>query len=138
VSWPAGISSIAPFSAWASRSDQGPAAGDQCRSLNINDGEALMAGYVIVNVTVRDPVRYEEYRRLATPTVSAYGGRYLVRGGAVEAREGGWTPSRLVVLEFPDVERARAWWDSPEYAPAKAIRQSCADTQLVITEGVPA
>jgi uncharacterized protein (DUF1330 family) len=97
-----------------------------------------MPGYVIVNVTVRDPVRYEEYRRLATPTVSAYGGRYLVRGGAVEAREGGWTPSRLVVLEFPDVERARAWWASPEYAPAKAIRQSCADTQLVITEGVPA
>jgi uncharacterized protein (DUF1330 family) len=97
-----------------------------------------MAGYVIVNITIRDPVRYEEYRRLATPTVSAYGGRYLVRGGAVDAREGAWTPSRLVVLEFPSMERARAWWDSREYAPAKAIRQSCADTQLVITEGVPA
>jgi uncharacterized protein (DUF1330 family) len=97
-----------------------------------------MAGYVIVNVTVRDPVQYEEYRRLATPTVSDYGGRYLVRGGPVDVREGHWKPSRLVVLEFPTVERAHAWWDSPEYAPAKAIRQSCADTQLVITEGVPA
>ena len=97
-----------------------------------------MAAYVIVNITVRDPVRYEEYKRLATPTVGAYGGRYVVRGGAVEVREGGWTPSRLVVLEFPTVERARAWWDSPEYAPAKAVRQSCADSQLVITEGVPA
>ena len=97
-----------------------------------------MAAYVIVNITVRDPVRYEEYKRLATPTVGAYGGRYVVRGGAVEVREGGWTPSRLVALEFPTVERARAWWDSPEYAPAKAVRQSCADSQLVITEGVPA
>jgi uncharacterized protein (DUF1330 family) len=97
-----------------------------------------MPGYVIVNVTVRDPVRYEEYRRLATPTVAAYGGRYLVRGGPVDVREGTWTPCRLVVLEFPTMERARAWWDSPEYAPAKAVRQSCADTQLVITEGLPA
>ena len=75
---------------------------------------------------------------MASPTVGAYGGRYVVRGGSVDVREGGWTPSRLVVLEFPTVERARAWWDSPEYAPAKAVRQSCADTQLVITEGVPA
>jgi uncharacterized protein (DUF1330 family) len=97
-----------------------------------------MAGYVIVNITIRDPMRYEEYKRLAAPTVSTYGGRYLVRGGPVDAREGAWTPSRLVVLEFPSLERARAWWDSPEYAPAKAIRQSCADTQLVITEGIPA
>jgi uncharacterized protein (DUF1330 family) len=97
-----------------------------------------MAAYVIVNITIRDPVRYEEYKRLASPTVGAYDGRYVVRGGSVDVREGGWTPSRLVVLEFPTVERARAWWDSPEYAPAKAVRQSCADTQLVITEGVPA
>lgn len=96
-----------------------------------------MAAYVIVNVTIRDPVRYEEYRRLATPTVGAYDGRYVARGGAVEVREGGWSPARLVILEFPTVERARAWWSSPEYAPAKALRQSCADTELIITEGVP-
>lgn len=96
-----------------------------------------MPGYVIVNITINDPVRYEEYRRLATPTVSAYDGRYLVRGGPVDTREGGWTPSRLVVLEFPTMARAREWWESPEYAPAKAIRQSCADTQLIITEGLP-
>ena len=97
-----------------------------------------MRGYVVVNITVRDSARYEEYKRLATPTVSAYGGRYVARGGAVDVREGRWSPTRLVILEFPSVERARAWWDSPEYAPAKAIRQSCSDTQLVITEGVPA
>jgi uncharacterized protein (DUF1330 family) len=96
-----------------------------------------MAAYVVVNITIHDPVRYEEYRRLATPTVSAYDGRYVARGGVVDVREGGWRPSRLVILEFPNVERATAWWESPEYAPAKAIRQSCADTQLVITEGMP-
>lgn len=97
-----------------------------------------MPAYVIVNITVRDPVRYEEYKRLASPTVSAYGGRYVARGGAVDVREGEWSPSRLVILEFPTVGQARAWWDSPEYAPAKAVRQSCADAQLVITEGLPA
>jgi len=96
-----------------------------------------MPAYVIVNIMVRDPARYEEYKRLASPTVPAYGGRYVARGGPVEIREGAWSPARLVILEFPDLERARAWWSSPEYAPAKAVRQSCADTQLVITEGVP-
>ena len=97
-----------------------------------------MPAYVVINITVRDPVRYEEYKRLATPTVSAYGGRYVARGGPVDVREGAWSPSRLVILEFPTTELARAWWASPEYAPAKALRQSCADTQLVITEGLPA
>ena len=97
-----------------------------------------MPAYVVVNVTVRDPQRYEQYKRLASPTVSAYGGRYVARGGPVDVREGAWSPSRLVILEFPSMEQARAWWDSPEYAPAKAVRQSCADTQLVITQGLPA
>ncbi len=97
-----------------------------------------MPAYVIVNVTVHDPARYEEYKRLATPSVPAYGGRYIARGGPVEVREGGWSPARLVILEFPTMDHARAWWDSPEYAPAKAVRQVCADTELVITEGLPA
>jgi uncharacterized protein (DUF1330 family) len=95
-----------------------------------------MPAYVIVNVTVHDPVRYEEYKRLATPSVQAYDGRYVARGGPVEVCEGGWSPSRLVILEFPTVERARAWWASPEYAPARAVRQSCAHTELVIAEGL--
>lgn len=95
-----------------------------------------MPAYVVVNVTVRDPARYEEYKRLAFPTVTAYGGRYVARGAPVEVREGGWSPSRLVILEFPNLDQARAWWSSPEYAPAKALRQSCAETQLVMTEGL--
>jgi uncharacterized protein (DUF1330 family) len=85
---------------------------------------------------VHDPDRYQEYARLGPPTVAQYGGRYLVRGGPVERRDGGWTPKRLVIIEFPTVERARAWWDSADYAPARALRESCSDSDVVIAEGV--
>ena len=96
-----------------------------------------MPAYVVVQIDVKDPVAYEDYRRLATPTVSAYDGRYVVRGGASETLEGAWQPRRLVVLEFPSAERARAWWSSPEYAPAKAIRQRSAHTEMLLIEGSP-
>ena len=95
-----------------------------------------MPGYVIVNVTVRDPVRYEEYRRLATPTVGAYEGRYIVRGGQVEVREGSWSPSRLVILEFPTAEDALSWWNSPEYMPFKQMRHAAATCEMLLVEGV--
>jgi uncharacterized protein (DUF1330 family) len=95
-----------------------------------------LAAYVIANVTVKDPVRYEEYRRLVTPTVSQYGGRFIVRGGKTEVLEGDWRPSRLVILEFSSVEQARAWWHSPEYTEAKAIRQATSEGTLLILEGV--
>ena len=95
-----------------------------------------MSAYVIVDVEITDPVRYEEYRRLATPTVAAYDGRYIVRGGAVGALEGGWRPGRLVVLEFPSAARAREWWDSPAYRPARDLRQTCARTEMIVVEGV--
>jgi len=96
-----------------------------------------MPAYVVVNIEVQDPVRYEEYKRLAPPSIAVYGGRYLARGAPVGVREGSWSPRRLVILEFPTLAQAQAWWESPEYAPAKALRQSCAGTQLVITEGLP-
>jgi uncharacterized protein (DUF1330 family) len=94
-----------------------------------------MPAYVIVNITVRDRETYERYKQLAAPAAAAYGGRYLVRGGATDTLEGSWRPARLVILEFPDVAAGRAWWDSAEYAPAKALRQSCADTEMLIVEG---
>jgi uncharacterized protein (DUF1330 family) len=94
-----------------------------------------VSAYVIVQIAIKDPVAYEHYRALATPTIPAYGGRYVVRGGRSEILEGAWQPQRLVVLEFPTVERARAWWDSPEYAPAKKIRQASADTEMLLIEG---
>jgi uncharacterized protein (DUF1330 family) len=94
-----------------------------------------MSAYVIVDIEVIDPVRYEEYKRLAAPTVTAYGGRYVVRGGATETLEGDWVPNRFVVLEFETADQAKAWWSSPEYAPAKALRQETANTQMVVAEG---
>jgi len=95
-----------------------------------------MPAYVIVDIDITDPVRYEEYRRLAAPTVVAHGGRYLVRGGPVEVLEGAATPHRVVVLEFPSVERAKEWWDAADYRPAKAIRQACARTEMLLVAGV--
>ena len=95
-----------------------------------------MAAYVVVQIVVRDPARYERYKALAESSVAAYGGRYVVRGGATTVLEGTWQPARLVILEFPSVERARAWWDSPEYAEGKALRQACAETEMLVVEGV--
>jgi uncharacterized protein (DUF1330 family) len=95
-----------------------------------------VAAYVLANVTVTDPVRYEDYRRLVTPTLEAYGGRFIARGGRIEVLEGDWHPNRLVILEFPSVEQARAWWSSPAYSEAKAIRQATSIGTLLVLEGV--
>lgn len=95
-----------------------------------------MAAYIIVNINVHDPVGYEAYRRIATPTIALYQGRYIVRGGTAGLLEGTWQPKRIVVLEFPSVELAKAWWNSPEYAPAKQIRQVTATTDMIFVEGV--
>ena len=105
-------------------------------SLLTSLGGSPLPAYVIVQVTVGDPVAYERYKQLAQDAVAAYGGRYIVRGGATTVLEGTWQPSRLVVLEFPDAERARAWWHSPEYAPGKALRRSCAETEMLLVDGM--
>jgi uncharacterized protein (DUF1330 family) len=94
-----------------------------------------MPAYVVVQITVDDPLAYEQYKALAPPSIAAYGGRYLVRGGRSEVLEGGWQPPRLVILEFPTPAQARAWWSSPEYAPAKALRQRCARTEMLLIDG---
>ena len=95
-----------------------------------------MPAYVLANVTVKDPVRYEDYRRLVTPTLAKYGGRFIVRGGTVEVLEGDWQPNRLVIVEFPSIDHARQWWSSPEYTEAKLIRQATSEGTLLILEGV--
>ncbi len=92
--------------------------------------------YVVVQIAIEDAVAYERYKTLAPPSIAAYGGRFLIRGGASERLEGSWQPPRFVVLEFPTVASARAWWSSPEYAPAKALRQRCARTEMLLIEGV--
>lgn len=96
-----------------------------------------MPAYVVVNIVVRDRETYERYKQLAAQAVAAYGGRYLVRGGATQSLEGSWLPSRFVILEFPTIEAGRAWWNSPEYQPAKALRHASADTEMLLVDGVP-
>ena len=95
-----------------------------------------MAAYVVVEVEVRDKDRYEDYKRMVPPTLAPYGGRFLVRGGEVEALEGEWSPQRVVIVEFPSVERAKVWWASEEYAEAKALRQATARTRMIVVAGV--
>ena len=94
-----------------------------------------MAGYVIAEVDVHDTALFEEYRKLVPPTIAQYGGKYLVRGGATDSKEGGWNPKRVVVLEFASADQARKWYHSPEYAPALAIRLKSAKAKMVIVEG---
>jgi uncharacterized protein (DUF1330 family) len=96
-----------------------------------------MPAYVVVQVDVKDPQIYEQYKRLAPPSIAEHGGRYLARGGATQVLEGTWSPARLVILEFPDAGRAQAWWASQQYAQAKALRQSCAHTEMLLVEGLP-
>lgn len=95
-----------------------------------------MAAYVIVDIDIHDPERYAVYRQMTPSSIAAYGGRFVVRGGAAETLEGTRAPGRIVVLEFESVERAKAWWASAEYAPAKALRQQTATTQMIVVEGV--
>ena len=95
-----------------------------------------MPAYIIVEVEVTDPAGYEGYKTMVPPTLAAYGGRFVVRGGACETLEGSWQPKRVVVLEFPSVARAREWWGSAEYGPAKALRQRTAKTQMIVVEGI--
>jgi len=94
-----------------------------------------MAAYVIADVNVTDPKAYDEYRKMVPATIEKYGGRFLVRGGAFEVKEGGWNPVRVVVLEFPSMAQARQWYQSPEYAPALALRLKAANAKLILVEG---
>lgn len=95
-----------------------------------------MTAYVIVDIKVNDPVRYEEYKRLAAPTVEMYGGRYIARGGRTEVLEGDWKPSRLVILQFENIEQAKNWLNSPVYGEVKSIRHKTADSKMVVVEGI--
>jgi uncharacterized protein (DUF1330 family) len=94
-----------------------------------------MPAYVIADIEITDPAGYEEYRRRVPAIVAQYGGRYLVRGGASETLEGDWHPRRLVVLEFPSMAQARAWYDSEEYREPRAIRQRSSQGHAILVQG---
>src|ERR1700722_3624724 len=99
-------------------------------------GEAMMPkGYVLAEVEVTDPALFDTYRPLAAAAIAAFGGRYLVRGGATETLEGERKLSRVVLLEFPSPERAMEWYKSAQYQDALAIRLKAATTELFLVTG---
>ncbi len=94
-----------------------------------------MAAYLIAQIDVTDPVAYEEYRKQVPATLQGHATRYLVRGGAMARLEGDWPHERVVVIEFPSMEAARAWYDSAAYAGPKALRQGASRGNLILVEG---
>jgi uncharacterized protein (DUF1330 family) len=95
-----------------------------------------MSAFIVAELEVLDNERFETYKQMVPPSLVPYGGRFIVRGGGVETLEGEWSPKRLVILEFPSMEQARAWWGSEGYSEAKALRQATASTQMILAEGV--
>lgn len=96
-----------------------------------------MAAYLVVDTAIGDSEAYERYKLGARPIAERHGGEYLARGGALTVLEDGlWTPTRLVIIRFPDVAAAQAFADDPDYQPLKAVRQGAAKCTLAIVEGV--
>ncbi|MDP3514674.1 MAG: DUF1330 domain-containing protein [Sulfuritalea sp.] len=91
--------------------------------------------YMVVDARSSDPQRMVEYRRLSQIAVDAYGGRFLVRGAPYETLEGSWQPQRVVVVEFPSMDAARTFYDSPEYLAARAARAGVSDFDMLLVEG---
>ena len=94
-----------------------------------------MPAYVIVDIEVTDPDGYDEYKKLAPSAVKLFGGKYLARGGPNETLKGEWKANRLVILEFENTARAKAWLNSPEYASARSLRHRYARSTMVVVEG---
>jgi len=95
-----------------------------------------MKAYVIANIDVQDPVRYADYVKLTPGTIGPFGGKFIARGGRLEKLEGEMSANRVVVLEFPSFDQAKAWYDSENYRAARAIRQSASTGSLILVEGV--
>jgi uncharacterized protein (DUF1330 family) len=95
-----------------------------------------MTAYCFANVEVTDPVEYDQYRSRTLAIIEAYGGRFLVRGGAVDVKEGGYRPNRVLLLEFSDMTAALTWYNSPEYQAILPVRQRSATTDLLFLQGL--
>jgi uncharacterized protein (DUF1330 family) len=94
-----------------------------------------MAAYMLVDCSVIDLAKYEEYKRVAQAAIAQHGGRYLARGGETVVLEGSWQPNRVVIVEFPDLQRAQAFYDSPEYRAARQARAGAAKMNMVAVAG---
>jgi uncharacterized protein (DUF1330 family) len=95
-----------------------------------------MAAYLVVDCEVTDTVKYDQYKALAPAAIARHGGRYLVRGGATAVLEGDWEPKRMVMLEFPSLAAAKAFYESPEYRAARELRAGAANMNMVAVEGM--
>ena len=94
-----------------------------------------MAAYLVSDVTVRNAEAFETYRSRAAEAIAKYGGRYLARGGEVQALEGAWNPRNIVIVEFQSMQQARAWYQSPEYASALEVRDIALERNLIFVDG---
>ena len=95
-----------------------------------------MADYIVADIDITDPDEFRKYAQQAAATVERYGGKYLVPGRRPETVEGDWKAKRIVIIEFPSVEQAKTWYDSPEYSAIKGIRQRSAISNILLVRGV--
>ena len=96
----------------------------------------MTSAYIIANVDVTNPEQYEGYKKLSSVAMKTHGAELCVRGGKVEVLEGDWNPSRVVMMRFPSMEKARAFYDSVEYEAAKQARHGAAVMRMIVVEGV--
>jgi uncharacterized protein (DUF1330 family) len=94
-----------------------------------------MPAYLVSDLTVRNAAAFESYRSRAAKAIVRYRGRYLVRGGDIQALEGQWKPRMLVIVEFPSMEQARSWYSSPEYATALEVRDIALERDMIFVDG---
>ena len=95
-----------------------------------------MAAYLVVDIGITNLTQFEEYKKLAPAAIAKYGGRYVIRGGAYEVLEGDWKPERLTIVEFDSMEKAKAFYNSPEYAVAIKARTGAANFKALVVQGV--
>jgi uncharacterized protein (DUF1330 family) len=95
-----------------------------------------MPAYFIFDLDVHDPAGMLQYLERVPGTLTKYGGRYIVRGGQFEVVEGDWQPARVVMLEFPNMEQAKLWYECEEYQDMKAARCKAARSNIVLVQGV--
>ncbi len=95
-----------------------------------------MPAYIIAEISIHNPLEYEDYKKLTPQSLKPFDGKFIVRGGKAEILEGEWRPERIVTIEFPTLEKAKTWWNSEGYAPAKALRQRTSYTKMILVPGV--
>ena len=95
-----------------------------------------MSAYVVAEIEITNPVGYRDYTTTVPATIAKYGGRFLVRGGTAEVLEGDWPERRRVIIEFPSLDAAKRWWNSPDYQKPKAMRRANSNGRLLLLDGV--